>query len=224
METGKVFISPSILDSDFGSLRKTIKDLDRCKVDRIHLDVMDGQFVPNITFGPSIISSIKDATSIPFEAHLMIERPERYIKNFVDAGSDIIIVHYEASGDLMKTIKLIKGHGAKAGVAINPQTPFKAVERYLGIIDTVLVMSVHPGFGGQKFIPGALKKIRQARSNIDAFEYGTLVSVDGGINLETGRLSVEAGADEIVAGSAIFKSGNIANAIKELKKINKTYR
>ncbi len=215
----KILVTPSILNSDFGDLRNVIKNLDSCKVDRIHLDVMDGQFVPNISFGPYVISAIRKATKIPFETHLMIKNPHKYIKQFVEAGSDIVIVHHEAEKDPMESLKLIKKYGARPGIAINPETRFEASKHYLQKVDTFLVMGVPPGFGGQRFIPESLKKIKLARDYIDRHRYGALVSVDGGMNLETSLHAISAGVDELVLGSAIFGSRDIPKRIRLFKRM-----
>ncbi len=217
MTRKRVFIAPSILASDFGELRNTVKKMNGWGIDRIHIDVMDGHFVPNITIGPQVISSIRSATDIPFETHLMIEEPHRYVKEFIDAGSDIVIVHCEAERNATKSLNLIKRYGAYAGIAINPDTDFESVKHYLPKVDTFLVMSVHPGFGGQKFMKESLSKVKQARNRIDQLGCETLISVDGGIDVKTGRMAVAAGADELVAGTAIFKSRNVLATIKKLR-------
>ena len=220
---GKILISPSILSADFGNLREAIKKLDACRVDSIHLDVMDGHFVPNITFGPAVIASIRSATDIPFETHLMIEQPEKYVREFADAGSDTIIVHCEAKQDIAKTMSIIKSCGVKAGIAINPETPFGIAKKYLHNASLLLVMSVHPGFGGQKFISGSLEKIREAKACISREGYKTMVAVDGGIDLKTGRMAVSAGADELIAGNAIFGSKDVSKSIEQLGKLSQKH-
>lgn len=213
----RILIVPSILDSDFGSLREVVRELERCKADGVHIDVMDGRFVPNITMGPAAVSAMREGTHIPFETHLMIENPERYIKQFSEAGSDRIIVHYEAAADIKKAIKAIRMCGAEPGIAINPETSFKSVSRYVDSIHTLLVMSVHPGFGGQKFIDRSLRKIAEARDFKSTNGCDFAIAVDGGIDLKTGKDAVSAGAEELCPGSAIFKSGNIPNAIKKFR-------
>ncbi len=212
-----VMISPSILASDFGELRSTIKRLNAWKVDRIHIDVMDGNFVPNITIGPQAIAAIRDATKIQFETHLMIEKPHRYIKEFVDSGSDIIIVHCEAEGNSTRSINLIKRYGAKAGIAISPQTNFEVARSYLSRVDTFLVMGVHPGFGGQRFMQKSLSKIAQARARANDLGCDTHIAVDGGINQDNAKAVVLAGADELVVGTALFGSKNPIALIKKLR-------
>ncbi len=215
----RVFISPSILASDFGDLRSTVKRLNRWGVDRIHIDVMDGHFVPNITIGPQAIFSIRGDTDIPFETHLMIEKPYRYIKEFVEAGSDIVIVHCEAERNVMKSLNLIKRYRARAGVAINPDTQFEDVKHYLPKVDTFLIMGVHPGFGGQRFIRKTLAKIGQARDRRDQLGCDTLIAVDGGMDEKTGRMAISAGADELVMGTALFRSKDAMSTIDKLRKL-----
>lgn len=213
----KLLISPSILSSDFGNLREEIKRVERCNIDSIHIDVMDGIFVPNITIGPVVIASVRNSTKIPFETHLMIRHPDRYIKSFAQAGSDMIIVHCESDHNIKKTIKAIRSYGKKAGISINPETDFDSVKKYMQYVDLLLVMSVHPGFGGQKFIPSTLKKIKRASDYIKKNRYKVRIAIDGGINLETGKSAVAAGADELIAGSAIFNSKSISKTIKEFR-------
>ncbi|MGD0728943.1 MAG: ribulose-phosphate 3-epimerase [Candidatus Micrarchaeaceae archaeon] len=216
---GKILISPSILSSDFGNLREVIKELDSCKVDRIHIDVMDGIFVPNITIGPVVIASIRNATKIPFETHLMIEHPDKYIKSFADAGSDTIIVHYESKHDLRKTIDMIKSLNKKVGISIKPKTPFNAIKEYLPYTDLLLIMSVEPGFGGQSFMEDSIAKIKEAREYIDKNSYKTIIAVDGGLDIQNSKRVADAGANEIIAGSAIFNSGNISQKINDFKNL-----
>ncbi len=218
MRNRSIMIAPSLLASDFGELRRTVRRINGWGVDRIHIDVMDGHFVPNITFGPQMIASIRKATKLPFETHLMIENPHRYIKEFVDAGSDIVIVHCETGREVMKSIGLIRRFGARAGVAINPETRFAAAQHYIQRVDTLLIMGVHPGFGGQKFIQGSLQKIRQARERADKTGSDALIAVDGGIDEHTGRQAVAAGAQELVIGTALFGASDVHRFVKNLKK------
>lgn len=216
---GKILtkISPSILSSDFGNLREQVKIIDRAGADGVHIDVMDGHFVPNLTLGPVIISSIRDATALPFETHLMIEHPDRLVGSFAESGSDLIVVHPEAKHDMKATLRLIEGQGKKAGVAINPETSLKAVAGLLDRTDMLLVMTVHPGFSGQKFIREVLGKITAAKELIDREGLGVRIAVDGGVTLETGRDAIKAGAGELVAGTSVFKSGNVREAIERFR-------
>ena len=213
--SGLTKISPSILSSDFGKLRDEVALIDKAGADSVHIDVMDGHFVPNITFGPVVISSVRGATKLPFETHLMVDNPDRLIKDFADAGSDLLIVHPEAKHDLKKTLTSIEDLGKKTGIALNPETPLDAILKIIDRADMLLVMTVHPGFSGQKFITEMLGKIRQARSYIDREGVRASILVDGGVTLETGRKSVDAGADGLVAGTSVFKSPDVAEAIRK---------
>lgn len=212
-----VKIAPSILAADFSILAKEVTDVEQGGADYIHIDVMDGHFVPNISFGPVVIEAIRPLTSLPFDVHLMIEEPERYITDFVNVGSDLISVHVEACRHLHRTIYQIKERGVKAGVVLNPATPVEAVREILPDIDLVLLMTVNPGFGGQTFIPGILKKIEQIARYKEEYGYTFEIEVDGGINQETGRLCVEKGANVLVAGSSIFKEQDRKKAIQLLR-------
>mgnify|MGYP001050850508 FL=1 len=205
-----VQISPSILSADFGDLKGEISKLEEGNADYIHLDVMDGIYVPNITFGPPVIEKIRNITDIPFDVHLMIDRPERYIEDFVDAGADIITIHEEATIHLHRTIEEIKSHGLKVGVALNPATPLDNIEYILDDIDMVLIMTVNPGFGGQHFIPSMANKIRTMRRIIDDRGLDILIEADGGIKLDNAREIIDCGLDIIVVGSGIFESDDIA--------------
>ena len=212
-------IAPSILSADFSKLAEEIQNVEEAGADLIHLDVMDGHFVPNLTFGPPLIASIRKVTRLPFDVHLMIEKPEQSIQAFVDAGSDFITVHAEAEIHLNRTIAFIKEKGLKAGVSLNPATPLCLVDEIIKDIDLLMIMSVNPGFGGQVFIQNILEKIKKARNLIDEKAPDVLLEVDGGVKLENIRLLKEAGIDIFVAGSAIFKSKDYKRTIQTMKKI-----
>lgn len=212
-----VKIAPSILSADFAKLGEEIKDVERGGADYIHVDVMDGHFVPNITIGPLIVEAIRPVTELPLDVHLMIENPDQYIEAFAKAGADYITVHVEASRHLHRTIQLIKSTGVKAGVVINPATPVESLKHIIEDIDMVLLMSVNPGFGGQKFISSVLPKIRQVKELADELNPNLEIEVDGGVNEETAKLCVEAGATVLVAGSAVFNKEDRAAAISSLK-------
>src|SRR5690606_16908905 len=212
-----VKIAPSILSADFSLLGREVKDVEQAGADYIHIDVMEGHFVPNITIGPLIVEAIRPVTSLHFDVHLMIENPENYIQNFVHAGADYISVHAEACKHLHRTIYQIKETGVRAGVVLNPATPVEMIRDVITDVDLVLLMTVNPGFGGQKFIPNVLKKIEQVRRWRDEQNLSFEIEVDGGVNAETAKLCVEAGADVLVAGSYIFNNKNRAEAIETLR-------
>ena len=214
-----VQVSPSILSADFGSLKEEILKLEEGGADYIHLDVMDGIYVPNITFGPSIIGKLRDITDIPFDVHLMIDRPERYIKDFVKAGADIITVHEESTTHLHRTIEEIKSYGVKAGVALNPSTPLNNIRYVLNYIDMVLIMTVNPGFGGQKFIGSMEGKIKKLREIIEDKELDILIEADGGIKLNNAKDIIDYGVDIIVVGSGIFEAEDAAERTKMFKEL-----
>jgi ribulose-phosphate 3-epimerase len=210
-------IAPSILSANFASLGEEIRDVEQGGADYIHVDVMDGHFVPNITIGPLVVEAIRPVTKLPLDVHLMIEQPDRYIPAFAKAGADYLSVHVEACPHLHRTIHLIKEHGVKAGVVLNPHTPVEMIQHIIADVDLVLLMTVNPGFGGQKFIPSVLPKIRQVAEFIKERNLSVEIEVDGGINAETARLCVEAGANVLVAGSAIYNERDRAAAIRALR-------
>ncbi|MEA3487066.1 MAG: ribulose-phosphate 3-epimerase [Thermodesulfobacteriota bacterium] len=212
-------IAPSILSADFNRLGEEILAVEDAGVDLIHVDVMDGHFVPNITIGSPVVASIKKTARVPLDVHLMIDDPDKYIQSFADAGSDIITVHAEATVHLHRTVHLIRKLGAKAGVALNPATPLAGIEQVIGDIDLLLIMTVNPGFGGQKFIESMLPKIRAARDMIDGASPDVLLEVDGGITLQNIGDVEEAGVDIFVAGSSIFLSGDYGQTIKKMRAI-----
>ncbi|MFD7521374.1 ribulose-phosphate 3-epimerase [Paenibacillus chitinolyticus] len=212
-------IAPSILSADFAKLGEEIREVEKAGADWIHVDVMDGHFVPNITLGPLIVSAIRPHTSLPLDVHLMIEQPERYIADFAKAGADLISVHVETCPHLHRTLHQIKEHGVKAGVVLNPATPLSAIEHVLEeYLDLVLIMTVNPGFGGQSFIPGMLSKIRDLRGKLQERGLDHVeIEVDGGINEKTAPLVAEAGATMAVAGNAVFGRPDRAEAIRLIR-------
>lgn len=210
-------IAPSILSADFSRLGEDIKAVEAAGADWIHIDVMDGHFVPNITMGPLVVEAVKRTTSLPLDVHLMIENPDQYVPEFAKAGADYISIQVETCPHLHRSVHLIKEHNVKAGAVLNPGTDLSALEWVFSDLDFILVMSVNPGFGGQKFIPSSLEKIRILRERIDAAQLNTLIQVDGGVNRGTVKKIVRAGADVLVAGSAIFGSEDYKATISELK-------
>tara|TARA_B100000029_G_scaffold30130_1_gene28873 strand:+ start:40 stop:699 length:660 start_codon:yes stop_codon:yes gene_type:complete len=212
-------ISPSILSADFSKLGKEIQDLEKAKADLIHIDVMDGHFVPNITIGPEVIKKLRKYTSLPFDVHLMIAPVDNFIKNFAEAGADIITIHPEATNNILESIKKIKSYGKKAGVSLNPETSVDKVMPILNMIDLVLIMSVHPGFGGQKFIKETLEKVKVLRKEIDIKKIKTEIEIDGGINFDNSKLAIAAGVDILVSGTTIFKQneGDLRKNIQLLR-------
>ena len=209
-------ISPSILSADFSILGDEIKSLEKAGADLIHIDVMDGHFVPNITMGPPIIKQIRKCTKLPFDVHLMISPVEKYIKAFADAGSDIITLHPEATDNLKRTVQTVKSFGKKAGVSLNPKTPISALMDVINDIDLILIMSVNPGFAGQSFMGEVLPKVTELRKMINDKKLKIDIEIDGGINFETAPLAVKAGANILVSGTTIF-SGSLKDNIQKLR-------
>lgn len=209
----KIIAAPSLLAADFSKLKEEIQEVEKCGAEYLHLDVMDGNFVPNISYGAPVISAIRPHSNLVFDVHLMVEEPNRFIKDFVDAGADIITVHVEATKHLHRTIQLIKSYGKKVGVSLNPATPIETLKHIINDIDMVLLMSVNPGFGGQAFIPETLNKIKELRTLYPEID----IEVDGGVNDKTVEAIKEAGANILVAGSYLF-SGNYKEKIELMKK------
>lgn len=212
-------LSPSLLSADFTNLEKEFKIMNEEKVDFIHLDIMDGNYVPNISYGPGVVKKLRPLTDILFDTHLMIERPENFIEDFVEAGSDIITIHPSTTKHLDRTLSLIKSYGKKAGLALNPGDSIDILDYNIENIDLVLIMSVNPGFGGQKFIPSALRKISEVKKLIEKRNLKTLIEVDGGIKLGNAKDFLDAGADILVSGSGIFEKGRTRENIKAFKEI-----
>ena len=210
-------IAPSILSADFSKLGEDVKKLEECGADLVHIDVMDGMFVPNISFGIPVIKSIRNLTKLPFDVHLMIEDPARYVKDFAEAGADIITIHAEADKHLDRTINYIKSLGVKAAVALNPATPVSTIKHLISNLDMVLIMSVNPGFGGQKYIKYSSEKLQEVKELADKYNPSLMIQVDGGVDSNTISDVVKAGANVIVAGSAVFKNGAIKENISKLR-------
>ena len=212
-------LAPSILSADFGHLAEDVKKIEEGGADYIHVDVMDGHFVPNISFGAPVRKCLNGKTNLPYDVHLMIENPDRYIEDFVTDKTEYITVHQEACVHLHRTVQNIKSMGIKAGVSINPATPVSTLECILPDVDLVLIMSVNPGFGGQKFIPGALEKVRKLAEIKKAQNLGFAIEIDGGITLENIKEVVDAGVEIAVAGSAVFKAEDITERVREFKRL-----
>jgi ribulose-phosphate 3-epimerase len=212
-------IAPSILSADFARLGEEIKAVEAAGADWIHIDVMDGHFVPNITIGPLVVKAARQSTRLPLDVHLMIENPDRYIKDFADAGADLIAVQVETCPHLHRTVQLIRECGARPGVVLNPTTPLATIEWIIEDVEFVMLMSVNPGFGGQQFIPATLEKIRQLRAMIENHGLSTLIEIDGGVNRTTIADIATAGADVFVAGSAIYGTPDYDAAIREFRQI-----
>ena len=216
--TKSIKIAPSILSSDFSKLGEVLEELNQSGAEMVHVDVMDGHFVPNITFGPPVIKKIRKYSDLPFDVHLMIAPVHKYIKDFADAGADIITVHPEATDNLLQTIELIKSLGKKAGVSLNPNTSLESIFPVLHLIDLTLIMSVNPGFGGQKFMPEVLSKVKILRKKIDEENLKVEIEIDGGINFDTGKLAKEAGVDILVSGTTLFAGNDdLKKNIKKLR-------
>ena len=204
----KIQISPSILSADFSQLGKEIKKLEDAGADMIHVDVMDGHFVPNLTIGPPVIKALKKNSSLPFDVHLMISPVHKYIESYASAGADIITIHPEATNDLSGSINKIKEFRKKVGVSLNPETKIETIEKFLDQIDLILIMSVNPGFGGQKFMPEVLKKVKELDEIRKNLKLNFVIEIDGGINFENSKLAIESGVDILVSGTTIFKNNN----------------
>jgi ribulose-phosphate 3-epimerase len=219
MHDMKIQIAPSILSADFGRLAEEVRSVEMAGADVIHVDVMDGHFVPNITIGPMVVKALRSVTKLPLDVHLMIEFPDRYIEAFAQAGASWLTVHVEACTHIHRTINAIKAYGLKAGAVLNPATSPSTLEYILADLDLVLVMSVNPGFGGQHFIPSSLDKIRHLRKLLASLDHYVPIEVDGGVNSQTIEAVVSAGADICVAGSAIFGARDYAATIEKLKEL-----
>ena len=217
----KIKVSPSILSADFSQLGKEVKRLEDGGADMIHVDVMDGHFVPNLTMGPPVIKALRKYTKLPFDVHLMISPVHKYIKDYSEAGADIITIHPEATENLLESINLIKSLGKKVGVSLNPETKIEIIKKEIAEIDLILIMSVHPGFGGQKFMPEVLNKIIELKNIKDKNKLNFDIEIDGGINFDNSKIAIEAGANILVSGTTIFKSnnGNIKKNIEKLKSV-----
>ena len=214
-----VIISPSVLSCDFANIQRDVEMINNSQADWFHVDVMDGVFVPNISFGFPVIEAIKKHATKPLDVHIMIQNPDLYIEDFKRCGADILTFHYEASTHVHRTIQAIKQAGMKAGIALNPHTPIAFLSEVIQDLDLVLIMSVNPGFGGQKFIENSISKVKELKRLIESKNTTCIIEIDGGVNLETGKRLVEAGANALVAGSFVFNSENPSNTIADLKKL-----
>ena len=214
-----MIVSPSLLSCDFANIQRDVEMLNNSQADWLHIDVMDGVFVPNISFGLPVVEAMKRHAKKPLDVHLMIVNPDQYIADFKKVGADFLTVHYEACTHLHRTIQLIHQHEMKAGVALNPHTPVEVLSEIICDLDLVLTMSVNPGFGGQKFIPQAIEKVKKLKNLIQQSGSKALIEIDGGVNLETGKLLADAGADALVAGSFVFNSESPSATISSLNKL-----
>lgn len=221
MHAMKPLLTPSILAANFANLEADIKAAEKGGADYFHLDIMDGHFVPNISFGPWVAKQMKAITDVPLDAHLMVTKPREFIPKFIDAGVELIYPHMEASYDVYRTVQMITDHGARAGITLNPATPVSTVEGVIDLIDSILLMSVCPGFGGQSFIPATMKKITDLRSLLDELKPSVRIAVDGGVTLDNVGSLRKAGADFFIAGSDVFKAPNIEQRVRDFKKAMK---
>lgn len=217
MPEKKMVISPSILSADMSNLGEAVGQAEAAGADWIHVDVMDGRFVPNITVGIPVVAALKPCTKLPLDVHLMIVEPERYVDDFIKAGADILVVQAEATYHIHSTLEAIRAAGARAGVALNPATPLSVIEHVIDKLDMILIMTVEPGFGGQKFIPGMMPKVSQAAKLVEERQLAVDIQVDGGINKDTIGSAARAGANSFVSGTGVFGTGDVAKAIRELR-------